>query len=208
MFGLKKVRLVSKTLAVLPVALSFAACQNYTSQPICNDGNSVLPAGMTGTYTFSIQHEDFTTETQQFTIEYSAATKTAHWLTAAGDDSESRICQVGGQLVSEEKDDTTGFYQQDRLYVTGMGLSFQPLFYDKAALDDAGVTYKIFEVPQGAAKILGKRVTTFAEIWLNRAASLVDEPTLGLVVANDRISSDAVMSYAKAGPIGLTFLRQ
>lgn len=208
MFGPKNVRLVLKTLAILPVALSFAACQNYTSHPVCNDTNAVVPAGMTGTYTLSIQREDFTTQTQEITIDYSQATKAMHWQTADGNENNSRICQIGGQLVSEEMDEATSFYQQDRLYVTGMGVSLLPIFYDRAALDEAGVSSKIFEVPEDAARVLGKRVTTFAETWVNRAASWLDEPTLGMVVANEQLSGDALMSYAKAGPIGLTLLRK
>lgn len=201
------VRQALKASLVLTVGLSFAACQNYTSRPMCDDDNAALPTGLTGTYTLSFQHEDFTTQTQEFKIDYSADGKKARIFSDEGED-EGRICEIGGQVLLESVDDATGYFQQDRLFVTGMGLTILPVFYDKASLDAAKIRNKVFVVPEDAAKRLGPVATTFAEKWVNRAMALVDEEVLGLVVINEGVRARDLMSHAKTGPVGLTYLRR
>src|SRR4051812_17810140 len=89
-----------KALSLCFAALSLAACSNYTVAPLCNDDNAVLPAGVTGDYTFSVQNEDFTVSTTEIQI---TGTHGGHVFKSSslGDDSESRLCQVGGFVIDE-----------------------------------------------------------------------------------------------------------
>ena len=84
------------------VALLLGACNNYTTAPVCHGGNAASPAGMTGVYTLSTQKEDFTVETQKFSIGVDAAGK-MKLKSAAGDEKESSLCEINGQLIQEDE---------------------------------------------------------------------------------------------------------
>lgn len=184
-------------LIALATASFLTGCENYTAAPVCNDGNAVNPPGMTGVYTISTQNEDFTTTTQEFSIGVDERGRLQ-------DDDEGRVCQVAGQFIQESFDADRKGYSQSRLYVTQMGLTTVPLFYDKAVLDAAGVPTKIFEVPEGARRVLGKDVTEAFERFAARAA----EPVLGLMIDNAQVAPELVMGAARASPVGVTLIRK
>jgi len=195
--------------ALILATAGLAGCENYTAAPVCTDANAVVPAGTTGVYTFSTQDDQFKTTTTAINITDEQGKGQLTRRTAGGDEQESRVCQVGGQIVEETFNEDVKGYQQMRLYVTGMGLTELPLFYDKAELDQAGIPSQVFELPEQARQLLGPKLTRGVEAVAAHVLSAVaaDKPT-GLMVDNADVSPEALMSHAKAGPVGLTLLRR
>jgi hypothetical protein len=159
---------------------------------------------MTGVYTFTVQNEDFTTKTEEIPV---GVDERGYVATPDGDDDETRVCQIRGHFVQESFDADVKGYSQSRIYVTNMGLTTLPLFYDKAALDAAGIPSKVFEVPGAVAKVLGRDATALVESALTRVAVAL-EPTLGLMVDNGDAAPAAVLAAGHAGPVGLTLIRK
>jgi len=195
--------------ALFLATAGLAGCENYTAAPVCTDANAVVPAGTTGVYTVSTQDDQFKTTTTTITVTNELGKGQLIRRAAGGDEQDSRVCQVDGQIVEETFNKDVKGYQQMRLYVTGMGLTELPLFYDKAELDQAGIPSQVFELPEQARQLLGPKLTHDVEALATHVLSVfaADKPT-GLMVDNASVSPEALMSHAKAGPVGLTLLRR
>lgn len=190
------------------VAFGLMACNNYTVQPLCTDNNAVVPAGITGVYSMSLQDDDFNVQTTEYEVMFNANGRLAK-VAANGDAEESRICQVGAYTINESFDATVGAYEQQRLYVTNMGLTFLPQFYDRTALDALAVPYKIFDMPEDARSFLGAKISNFVESVVTRVALALDEEAnKGLLIDNTKVSDATLSSASHAGPVGYTLLRK
>jgi hypothetical protein len=202
------------SLVVLAAAVYVVGCDNYTVAPVCTDDNAVVPPGIAGTYTFTLQNEDWSATTQEITIE-AAADGRLKRTRADGASEESRLCQVNGHFVSESFNEDAKGYSQSRLYVTGMGITELPVFFDRPALDAAGIETLVVEMPETLARA-AKRVARFAlgegrlAAWLGAArdGDGDDEPRLALIIRNEAVDGRALMRHSKAGPVGLTLLRK
>ena len=75
-----------KAVALLAFLSSTVACSNYTIAPVCNLDNAVSPPGLTGTYTLSLQNEDFSTRIKN-SIFVIAMLKDSCWLKKKGSQS-------------------------------------------------------------------------------------------------------------------------
>lgn len=197
----------ARLVSTLALAAGFSACSNYTEQPVCNQDNAVIPPGLTGVYTISVQKDDFTAETQTITIGVGKSGRTLLWHKADGDE-ESSICAIGGYFIQESYEEKVHGWSQSRLYVTGMGLSIVPLFYDKASLDTAGIPNKIIELPEGARTLLGVRLSRLVETAASHVRAIFDQAASGLVVDNHGIPGAQLMRHALPGPVGLNLFRQ
>jgi hypothetical protein len=201
------VRFAARLFIFAVAASSLAACHNYTAAPVCSEANAAMPPGLTGVYTLSVQNDDFTTQTTEIEV---LPQRNGHGIIKRrdGDEEASAVCQVGGHFIQESLDEATGGYTQERLYVTGMGLTTLPVFYDRQALADAGITAKVIEVPQGVRRVVGAHVAGMAEALAARAVAALGESVPGLLVHNETTPAAQLMSYGLAGPLGLTLLRK
>src|SRR4051812_12339810 len=78
--------------ALVLVSLPLAACENYTYAPVCTEANAALPPGIRGTYTLSVQHEDWSTETQELVIDFDGAGRLKTTNKASGAAESSYLC--------------------------------------------------------------------------------------------------------------------
>ena len=207
-----------KALRILVSAAALTAlvgCQNYTTAPVCSDANAAVPAGITGVYTVSTQKDDFSVDTQTLKIgvdQKGVFSKKGPSLKDGGE--ESRLCEINGQFIQEGFNAEVQGYEQSRVYITGMGITVTPLFYDKAALDAVGIPNATFQVPHAAAQVLGPKASALmshalAHLAATAAAILDGEaPTTGLMVQNELVKAEAVMARSYAAPVGLTYLRK
>jgi hypothetical protein len=204
-------RIALRLAAIAVAGSALTACQNYTAAPVCTEDNAVVPPGLTGTYTISVQADDFTTQTSEIVVE-AAATRNGHAIikrTADGNEEESLVCEVGGHFIQESFNEAVKGYSQERLYVTGMGLTVLPVFFDRQALTDAGIAAKIIEIPEGVRGVVGTRAAAMLEgaaTWLARLGD--DEVPTGLYVHNEDVAPAALMRHSLAGPVGVTLLRK
>jgi hypothetical protein len=188
-----------KILSSCLVVSALFGCNNYTAAPVCNDANAVAPQGLTGVYTLATQKEDFTVDAQEIKVgvDGKGHMKVAG-LNKTGDEDESRLCSIGGYYVQESFNADTKGYEQSRLYVTGMGITTVPFFFDKAGLDADGIPNATFEVPDAAAKLVHR----FSKFLTG------EETTLGLMVDNANVYPEAVMRHSYAAPVGVTLFRK
>ena len=192
----------------LPV-LALVGCHNYTASPVCNEGNAVAPVGLTGTYTVTLQRDDFTTYTQVFDVRDEGDGRISRLNRSTGVLESSEVCSIGGYTITETWSDEATAYSHDRLYVTGMGITSLPVFFDKASLDAAGIKSKVIKMPDGARRVMGDTLANWAETAATRVAQVFDgEPTLGLLVDNSDVSPSELMRHSYAGPVGITLLRK
>lgn len=199
---------VMNALSAALAFVSLTACHNYTSAPICSDANAVVPPGMTGVYTISVQDEAFAVQTEEYRVGVDTKGRmTTHHLKSGAVD-EGRVCQVNGYTIQESFDKDVNAYHQSRLYVTGMGLTSLELFYDKNALVDDGISAKTFELPEETAKALGPVVSRAVERTVAKAVALFDDKALGFLIDNDAVYPEAVIARSYAAPIGLNLLRK
>lgn len=195
----------------LTALVALTGCHNYTAAPVCDESNAVVPAGITGDYTLSIQNEDFSVKTEKITISSKGKGRIAMKNLTTGDAKEDvSVCEVNGFYIQESLNEAVSGYEQERLYVTGMGLTVSQVFFDKLSLEAAGIEAKTFEVPENAAAVLGPVATQVIERFGNGAAALVSgkEAILGLMIDNRNTSAKAVMNHSYASPVGLTLLRK
>lgn len=201
-----------KVFALAAFISSTVACSNYTVAPVCNKHNGVSPPGLTGTYTLSLQNEDFSTTTQEFDIRYSNV-KGQLLITEEGKAvTASSLCSVNGYFVQETFNEDIGYYSQERLMITGMGLSFSPIFFDRNELVSAGVRVEIIEVPAKIFGILALGLDVAKKEGfsgaLSKIISDVTDPIPALIINNSNISSNVVFASAKTGPASLNLLRK
>lgn len=196
-----------KAVAALAFVSLAVGCDNYTLQPVCNETNGAIPPGITGTYSLSTQNEDFSVKTEEYQV-LAAPNGTMKVLTDDGED-EGRVCQVNGHFIQESYRDDVQGYEQQRLYVTGMGLTVLPVFYDKALLDQAGIPTKIFTMPESARRILGVDASKALVGTAERVVSwLGAEERFGLMIDNAAVDPRALMHFSFGSPAGLTMLRR
>ena len=198
---------VARLAPVAVCALGLGACQNYTTAPMCHAGNDVSVPGLTGVYTLSTQADDFSTATVELKIGMGETGQLAMSSTD-GSSSQAQVCNVDGETLIESYDDTVGAYQQMRFFVTGLGITELPLFFDKATLDAAGVTTKIIDVPDGMKRLIGAKLSGRLAAVLTRLAPLVKGTTPGLLVDNRGIPETVLLRHARTSPAGVSLLRR
>lgn len=197
--------------SVIGIVLALTACGNYTVNPVCNEQNAVLPPGLTGTYTLSLQNEDFSTVTQEWDVRYNAAAKKMSMINATGEDEEWSVCSARGMIIQESLNEDLGLYEQQRMVVTGFGLIFAPLFYDRNELTQTGVATHIIEIPARLKKLAHKIASDLSTRGLKETVVRLldnDEPVAAMVIENSGTDTNAVLGTAKTGAISLNLIRK
>ncbi len=201
-----------KVVALAALLSSTVACSNYTIAPVCNQDNAVSPPGLTGTYTLSLQNEDFSTTTQEFDVRYSNVKGQLLLKEEGKAVTTSNLCSINGYIVQESFDDEIGYYSQERLMITGMGLSFSPIFFDRNELVAAGVPVEVVELPGKIYGMLALGLDVAKKEGfvgaMSKMISGITDPIPALIVDNSNQTSSVVFGAAKTGPVSLNLLRK
>lgn len=192
---------------VMVLGAMVTGCHNYTSAPLCNDSNQVNVPGITGTYSFSQQHPmTFEVQTQIMEVRYPQDGVLLRTEVAGSFEEESATCFVSGNFIKESQIDEVNGYRQEVIHVTGMGVSLNPLMYDKRSLDDAKIPNKVFEMPEQFTGLIGQEWAAKVE---GLVASVVEgSGPLGILVENEGIAPEDLIDHTEISPLGVTLIRK
>lgn len=173
---------------------SFVGCSNYTKAPVCNDGNATRLPGVSGTYTLSVQDEEFNVHTQVVRI-VDGGSQVSLKL-ASGENEEGKLCHINGWNVVESYDDAAQGYSQMRVNISNVGLSFAGIQFDRQGLTASGIPSEISEIERPE------------ELFKKFAPKMFSEVERALSIDNSNVSSMELFKHAKVSPLVVEMTRQ
>lgn len=177
------------------LAVASVGCENYTSAPLCTDANETELPNLPGVYEYTTQDaETFVTSTD--VVDLSGGKMTAKLGKVVGANLDNtRTCKIGDIYVNEEFNEDVQGYAHWAIHADDRGLEFRRIFFDAAGLENAGVKYKIFEMPETMAKT-AQKVLSAAHRFGKKLGLVEEDKKLGIMVDNADQSPEAIMSHA------------
>jgi hypothetical protein len=109
---------------------------------------------------------------------------------------DSAVCRINDMYISESYNEERRLYDQQRIFVTNVGVHFAPLMYDVSELADAGVDTKI--ISEEVRKLIGDKLANLVET----AAAQI------MVIDNYGIPATTILQTARTAPAGYHLLRK
>jgi hypothetical protein len=194
-----------KASVFLGALLALAGCENnLTTQGLCNSSNTIerLP-GLSGTYSLSIQRQDFTVDKKIFEVKSESGKLAVQTQDDNdGEESTSVVCGLGnGWVVMQTHHHESNLYSYNRLTVGATGYLVTGIFFDKTKLDQAGVPNKVTE---GLRQFSAVRSLATSGLL----GSLDEEGQSSLVIDNASVESDLMLQAMHTSPIGFGLVRE
>ncbi|MEI8026848.1 MAG: hypothetical protein WCI18_10920 [Pseudomonadota bacterium] len=183
--------------------LLLQACDNYTTQPLCDAGNATTIPGIEGTYTVSIQGPAHDIATTDVKIEANPQ-DLSHLKMRRFDqkkslveESDATLCHINGRNILQTKSEDGMGFSYVALIHSAESLTYQPVAFDRVTLDVLGIGWKVQPMPeQESLRFGGQKLQNSEDV---REA---------FVVSNDGVALQEVWKSARIMPVGLSLLKK
>jgi hypothetical protein len=186
--------------SVFLCAVFAVGCENVTTSPLCTSENSIesLP-GSSGQYSLAIQDQDYNVAVTEFEVTNSTNSIS---LKSASLDEQGVLCSwQNGWTVAQQKDADTGGYKYSRVSVTSTGMSWQPIVFDRAGLNAAGIPTTI--IKSEGHQLLSKLplLQSFGTLGLSDSIN-------AMIIDNSNTDWRSVTKFSHSSPGGLILVRK
>ncbi len=183
--------------------LLLQACDNYTTQPLCDAGNATTIPGIEGTYTVSVQGPDHDIATTDVKIEANPQ-DSSHLKLRSFDkkkslvqESDATLCHINGRNILQAKSENGIGFSYVALIHSAESLTYQPVAFDRVTLDLLGIGWKVVPMPD-------QELPGFAAQKLGKSEGARE----AFVVSNDGVALQEVWKSARIMPVGLSLLKK
>ena len=183
--------------------LLLQACDNYTTQPLCDAGNATTIPGIEGTYTISIQGPDHDIATSDIKVETNPQDlsrlkfRSFDQKKSLVQESDATLCHINGRNILQTKSEDGLGFSYVALIHSAESLTYQPVAFDRVTLDLLGIGWKVVPMPeQDQHRLARQKLRNFEDV------------SEAFVVSNDGVALQEVWKSARIMPVGLSLLKK